>query len=62
MPKDISIVRVYKLTCNYVPVKGDECQKDGVYRILICSTEYAIACKLHYETMKQEAIDNFELP
>ncbi len=55
MPKDISAVRVYKLTCNYVPLKGDGCQRSGVYRIQVNASEYAISCELHCNILQQEA-------
>ena len=56
MAKDISAVRVHKLTCDYVPLKGDECRKDAVYVILIDTIEYAITCELHCNIIQQEAI------
>ena len=55
MAKYKSTVRVYKLTCNYVPLKGDGCQQAGVYQIKINASEYAISCELHCNILQQEA-------
>ena len=58
MPKDVSSVRVYNLTCNYVPIKGEGCQETGVYQIMINVSEYAIACEVHCNILAQEALDS----
>ena len=59
MAKKEATVRVYKLTCNYIPTQGDGCIKDGVYQIKVDTSEYAIACELHCNILQQEALDIF---
>ena len=51
-------VRINKLICNYVPLKGDGCQRSGVYQININASEYAITCELHCNILQQEALDS----
>ena len=51
-------IKIHKLICDYVTLKGAGCQRSGVYKININASEYAIACELHCNILQQQAVDS----